>query len=107
MTIDTTKPLESADGRHVRFLRFDCDGDLIVEVKGEESGMDRVFHADGRHFFGELPELRNVIEGTQGVMVIPRTIDEWDAFFLLAARCFILSMFKLPSYTDVSPTICS
>lgn len=81
MTIDTTKPLELADGRLVRFLRFDCDGDLVVEVKGEESGMDRVFHADGRHFFGELPELRNVIDEPQGVMVIPRRVDEWDAFF--------------------------
>lgn len=80
MTIDTTKPMELVDGRPVRFLHFDRDGDLVVEVKGDESGMDRVFHHDGRDFFGELPDLRNIIDEPQCVMVIPRTIDEWVAF---------------------------
>lgn len=58
MAIDTTKPLELADGRSVRFLCIDEDGDIAVRVQGGEG--PRYFHRSGCHRYGSLPDLRNV-----------------------------------------------
>lgn len=92
MTIDTTKPLELADGTRVEFIGSRCDGCIVVRlpqgtlarmgVPGQDMG--RVFFPCGRHFFGELPNLRNIIEERQGVMVMPRTAEEWDDFYYAA-----------------------
>lgn len=92
MTIDTTKPLELADGTPVKFKGFRRNGELIVDLPQCTSArlgdpgqdFDRIFLPDGRHFFGHLPHLRNVIEEPQGVMVMPRTAEEWDDFYYAA-----------------------
>ena len=41
----------------------------------------RIFLPDGRHIYGILPYLRNVIEDPQGVLVMPRTVSEWGDFY--------------------------
>ena len=88
MTIDTTKPLELVDGTPVEFKRLRTNGRITVNLPQGTSerfgygGGDfgRIFLPDGRHIYGILPYLRNVIEEPQGVMVMPRTVDEWEAF---------------------------
>ena len=88
MTIDTTKPLELADGTPVEFICRGHDGNITVNLPqgaSERLGdpgqdMGRVFFPDGSHIFGILPNLRNVIDEHQGVLVMPRTVDEWCEF---------------------------
>ena len=88
MTIDTTKPLELVDGTPVEFISRRHDGGITVNLPqgtserlgdpGQDFGC--VFFPDGNHIFGIIPNLRNVIDEHQGVMVMPRTVDEWEAF---------------------------
>ena len=88
MTIDTTKPLELADGTPVEFIGYHHDGSITVNLPqgaSERLGdpgqdMGRVFFPDGSHIFGILPNLRNVIDEQQGVLVMPRTVSEWEDF---------------------------
>ena len=89
MTIDTTKPLELADGTPVEFIDCRRDGNITVNLpqgtserlgdRGQDMG--RVFFPDGSHIFGILPNLRNVIDEHQGVLVMPRTVSEWADFY--------------------------
>lgn len=88
MTIDTTKPLELADGTRVELISCRDDGGIIVNLPqgtSERLGdpgqdMERLFFPDGRHCFRGLPNLRNIIEERQGVLVMPRTVSEWMEF---------------------------
>ena len=88
MTIDTTKPLELADGTPVEFTSRRHDGSITVNLPqgasermgdpGQDS--DCIFFPNGKHIFGILPNLRNVIDEQQGVLVMPRTVSEWGDF---------------------------
>ena len=88
MTIDTTKPLELADGTPVEFISRLHGGSITVNLPqgaSERLGdpgpdFDRGFFADGSHILGILPNLRNVIDEHQGVLVMPRTVSEWEDF---------------------------
>lgn len=56
--IDTSKPLQLADGTPARFVRFDIDGDISVELP---DGTKRLFNPrTGIHIFGQVPRLMNV-----------------------------------------------
>ena len=59
--IDYTKPMELADGRSAHFDRIDTDGDIIVRIPGDISS-GRCFLPNGKHRYGELPDLRTVGE---------------------------------------------
>lgn len=88
MTIDTTKPLELADGTPVEFIDCRRDGKITVNLpqgaseRLGDSGQDfgRIFLPNGKHIFGIIPNLRNVIDEHQGVLVMPRTVAEWCDF---------------------------
>ena len=58
--IDWTKPLELVDGRKAQFVELDSDGDAVVLLEGEVTS--RSYNLDGSHYFGELPNIRNVQE---------------------------------------------
>jgi hypothetical protein len=78
--IDTTKPLQLADGRPALFAGIFRgsigNGDIIVEVT--EGGMTCGRHFNpttGKHFFGSLPDLQNVPEAPTAPKPI-RTVNK-------------------------------
>lgn len=103
MTIDTTKPLELADGTPADFISRRHDGSITVNLPQGASerlgdpGQDfgRIFLPNGKHIFGRIPNLRNVIDEHQGVLVMPRTVDEWADF------CYEAPDRQLTVYLDV------
>ena len=60
VVIDWEKPLELVDGRKAQFVELDSDGDAEVLIEGEV--VSRIYNLDGSHYFGDMPNIRNVQE---------------------------------------------
>lgn len=79
MTVDWTKPIELVDGTPARFSYIDSEGDIAVNIDGIEDGLARIYTTAGKHYYGKLPDIRNVADTKSAPINFQIPKNRWAA----------------------------